>query len=66
VKLALAGTAAGSVAALATCSWMMRTQSSVRALAPAALIVRMASLAACLIPAVRAARIDPAVALRQD
>jgi ABC-type lipoprotein release transport system permease subunit len=35
-------------------------------LALAALLVMMASLAACLIPALRAARVDPAVALRQE
>jgi ABC-type lipoprotein release transport system permease subunit len=36
------------------------------AVALAAMVVIMASLAASLIPALQAARVDPAVALRQE
>jgi putative ABC transport system permease protein len=74
--LALAGTAAGSAAAFAASPWLIqtglkniadaRTDSGAEALALAALLVMMASLAACLIPALQAARVDPAVALRQE
>jgi putative ABC transport system permease protein len=75
-KLALAGTAAGSAAALAARPCLTRAgltnlsgesaDRGIGVLALAALIVMMASLAACLIPALRAARVDPAVALRQE
>jgi len=71
VKLALAGTAAGSAAALTAGPWLTKAVASegangVEVLALASLIVIMASLAACLIPALRAASADPAVALRQE
>ena len=71
VKLALAGTAAGTAAALAARPWLMKVTGAgagggVEELAPAALIVMLTSLGACLIPAVRAARVDPSVALRQE
>ena len=79
-KLVLAGTAAGSAAALAARPLLTGaglanlsgegagawTNSRVEAVALAALLVIMASLAACLIPALRASRVDPSVALRQD
>jgi predicted permease len=79
-KLALAGTAAGSVGALAARPLLTRAgltnlsaesadswaNNGVGVLALAALLVVMASVAACLMPALRAARVDPAVALRQE
>ena len=70
-KLVLAGTAAGSAAALAARPWLRNLSGEsadrgIGVLALAALLVMMASMAACLIPALRAARVDPAVALRQE
>ena len=79
--LALAGTAVGSAAAFAASPWLVErglittglkgiagasTDSGAGAPALAALVVIIASLAACLIPALQAARVDPAVALRQE
>jgi len=71
VKLALTGTVAGSAAALPARPWLRNLSAEgadrgIGVLALAALLVMMASLAACLIPALRASRVDPAVALRQE
>jgi predicted permease len=67
VRLAVIGSAAGAAVALAAKPWLISVpQSNVATVLIAAALVIAASLAACFIPAWRSARLDPAVALRQD
>ena len=71
MRMALAGIAVGMLAALALTRLMASMLYGVNSNDPVtfcfvALLLALTALAACFLPAVRAARVDPMVALRYE